>query len=53
MGCCNVFAILSMANCLDCMQKLCREFCGVRIVGKMEGWCESVVVSFPSSWVGF
>ena len=22
-------------------------------VGKMAGWCESIVVSFPSSLVGF
>ena len=35
----------------------CRKFCGVhswqREWHKMYGWCECVVVSFPSSLVGF
>ena len=43
---------------LVCMNRICacREFCvhsWQREWHKMQGWCESVVVSFPSSSVGF
>ena len=38
MGCCNVVAILSMADmvCLDCMQKLCSARAMLGLCGMLE-----------------